>query len=94
MATVRIELNRRGILALLTDSQVQAMLDRKAQRVAAAAQSAGVTVDGNDEVPLPIVTRQAGSPSRARALVVADHEAGLAVESKHRLLVGALDAAR
>lgn len=95
MATVRIELNRPGIRALLTDGDTQAMLDRKAAAVAGAAQGRGVTVQGRPgDVPVPVVTRQAGSAGRARALVVIDHESGLAVEAKHRLLVGSLDAAR
>lgn len=95
MTTVRLELNGDGIRSLLASGDVQAMLNDKAEAVAAAAQARGVTVDGTPgAVPLPIVVREAGSRTRARALVVADHEAGLAVESKHRLLVGSLDAAR
>lgn len=95
MPTVRIELNGAGIRALLADADTQAMLDRKAEAVASAAQGRGITVDGSPgSVPLPVVTRQAGSGTRARALVVIDHESGLAVEAKHRLLVGSLDAAR
>jgi hypothetical protein len=52
-------------------------------------------VDGipGDEKP-PIYQVDARSSSRARALVVLDHPAGLAIEAKHRLLVGSLDAAR
>lgn len=93
--TVQIELNRSGILALLGSSEVQAMLTRKAGAVAEAARRRGVKVDGMPgEVPLPIEVVPAGNAKRARALVVADHPAGLAAESKHRVLVGSLDAAR
>lgn len=95
MTVARIELNRDGIRDLLASGDVQRMLDDKAQAVADAAKRQGITVDG---VPgseaLPIGVVQAGSSSRARALVVVDHPAALAVEAKHRLLVGALDAAR
>lgn len=95
MPSVRIELNRAGIRSLLADGDTQAMLDRKAEAVASAAQGRGITVEGEDPgVPLPVAVRPAGNATRARALVVLDHEAGLAVEAKHRLLVGSLDAAR
>lgn len=95
MATVRIELDRDGIRQLVGSSEVQAMLERKAQQVADAASSRGVMVGGDPgDVPVPVVVKAAGGGRRARALVVLDHEAGLAVESKHRLLVGSLDAAR
>lgn len=95
MGSVRIELDRAGIRSLLTAAETQAMVEAKAEAVAQAAQGRGLTVEGDPgEVPLPVVTRSAGSASRARALVVIDHPSGLAVEAKHRLLVGSLDAAR
>lgn len=92
---VRIELDRSGIRALLSSSDVQSMLNVKADAVAQAAQQRGVMVSGDPgDVALPITTADAGNSSRARALVIADHEAALAVEAKHRLLVGSLDAGR
>lgn len=92
---VTIELNGSGIRELLASSEVQDMLDGKAEAVAHAARSHGITVDGRPgSEPLPVEAKQAGNSKRARALVVVDHEAGLAVEAKHRLLVGSLDAAR
>lgn len=94
MPTVRIELDRAGIGKLLRSDEVQHMLDDKAERVAAAARSRGIMVGWEDNTPLPIVVESRGSSSRARALVAAEHAAGLAVEAKHRLLVGSLDAAR
>lgn len=94
MTTVRIELNKQGIADLLTSSEVQRDLDARAARVAQAASSQGIRVSGvpGDEL-LPIVAYSAGDSSRARAIVVAEHAAGLAVESKHRLLGSSLDAA-
>lgn len=96
---VRIELNGSGIRELLASSDVQRDLDKRGEAVAAAAVSRGIMVgapfsDDDDAVPLPIEVKQAGSSKRARVIVVADHYAGLAVESKHRLLVSSLDAAR
>jgi hypothetical protein len=89
-----IELNRDGIRALLGSDDVQTMLDGKAEAVANAARSRGITVQGDPgSMPLPVEVKSAGSATRARSLVVIDHEAGLAVEAKHRLLVGSLSAA-
>lgn len=95
MATsIKIELDRDGIRALLRDPAVQALLDDKARAVARAAEGRGVLVGGDPGTEaLPISTRSAGG-ARARAVVGIDHPAGLAVEAKHRLLVGSLDAAR
>lgn len=91
---MRVELDRAGIGKLLTSSEVQSMLDDKAGRVADAARAQGVTVGWDDTTPVPIVTESTGGSTRARALVITDHEAGLAIEAKHRLLVSSLDAAR
>jgi hypothetical protein len=95
VSSVRIDLDRAGIRSLLGDDGVQAMLMRKAGAVATAANEHSPMVDGipGDEKP-PIYQVDARSSSRARALVVLDHPAGLAIEAKHRLLVGSLDAAR
>lgn len=97
MPSVRIDLNRDGIRALLADGDTQRMIESRAEAVANAARSKGIVVgewSGGGGTPLPIEVVNAGNSKRARALVVADHEAGLAVESKHRLLVSSLDAAR
>lgn len=94
MTTVRIEINRQGIADLLASAGVQSDLDARAARVAQTATSRGITVsDGSGEIALPIASYPAEDATRARALVVAEHAAGLAVESKHRLLVSSLDAA-
>jgi hypothetical protein len=99
VSSVRIELNREGIRELLTDPDTQQMLNRLAEQVADAAASRaplvgeGLDNSGPGEI-LPINVVSAGGHSRARALVIADHWAGVAVEAKHRLLGTALDAAR
>lgn len=98
MGSVRIELNGDGIRELLGSDGVQDMLTSKAEAVAEAARSRGITVGptdgGSGEVPLPIEAKATGTASRARAIVVVDHPAALAAEAKHRLLGGSLDAAR
>lgn len=95
MTSVRIDLDKSGIRSLLASSDVQRDLDARAARVAQVASSRGIRVSGDPgDSELPIKTVSAGNAKRARALVVADHEAALAVEAKHRLLVSSLDAAR
>ena len=93
--SVRIELDRQGLGELLRSPEVRADLDRRASAVAKAARDRGLLVDGEPgKVPLP-VTMASGSlgGGRARAFVRITHPSGLAVEAKHRLLVGSLDAA-
>jgi len=95
ISSVLIELDRDGVKALLASDDVQRVLDEKAEAVANAARGRGIKVSGTPgEVDLPVVTVKAGNAKRARALVSIDHPSGLAVEAKHRLLVGSLDAAR
>ena len=95
MTTVRIELNSAGIRELLSSADVQRDLDARAERVADAARAQGVRVSGEPgDVAMPVVTYAAGDSTRARALVVAEHAAALATETKHRLLGSSLDAAR
>jgi hypothetical protein len=95
VVSIRIELDRAGVGELLRSDAVQAMLDSKADAVATSARGQGIRVNGEPgEVALPIITRRARTGSRARAVVEIDHPSGLAVEAKHRLLVGSLDAAR
>lgn len=95
ISSVRIELDRAGVGALLKSDEVQAMLMRKAEAVASAARGRAPMVEGEPgKQKLPVTVRPAATATRARAIVEADHPAALAVESKHRLLVGSLDAAR
>lgn len=95
--SIRIVLDRGGVAELLRSSEVQAMLDRKAEAVASAARGRGVTVrgvSGEGEVEVPVKAVSSPIGTRARSRVILDHPAGLRVESTHRLLVGSLDAAR
>jgi len=95
ISSVLIELDRPGVAALLASPDVQRMLDDKAKAVANAARNRGIKVSGTPGVvDLPVEVVSAGNAKRARALVSIDHPSGLAVEAKHRLLVGSLDAAR
>ena len=94
MTRVHVELDGPGIMGLLSSPEVEDLLRTKAEAVADAARSRGLMVDGKPgDVALPIEVVKA-TTERARYLVVADHPSGLAVESKHRLLVGSLGAAR
>ena len=95
-ATTRFAFNTAGLRELLTSREVAADLDRRGQAVAAAARSQGVMVEGEEpgNIALPIEVHTDTTGPRARTTVVAAHPAGLAVEAKHRLLGGALDAAR
>ena len=95
IGSVRFELNSAGIRSLLGSEGVKLDLRARADRVAAAATERAPEVGWEDErEPLPIEVVDASSSSRARVLVRSNHYAGLAVESKYRLLGGALDAAR
>jgi hypothetical protein len=63
--------------------------------VAAAAQARGITVEGEPgKEPLPVEVVTSVGQVRARSMIVLDHASGLAVEAKHRLLAGSIDAAR
>jgi hypothetical protein len=96
VARVTIELNGDGIRDLLKSDGVQQMLVDRAEQVAEHARGRGVRVEGEPgDEPLPIrVEAGTRGRTRARAFVIVDHDAALAVEAKHRLLVGSLDAAR
>lgn len=97
MSSVRIELNGEGIRELLRSEGVQNMLMERGGRVAKAVESLGIRVGsidaGGEDIPLPVKV-VSGRGRRARANVIVEHPAALAVEVKHRALVGSLDAAR
>lgn len=91
----RVKLNRRGMRDLLRSEGVQAMLGRKAEAVAEQVEAAGIRVDGTPgKVALPVTVDVAAGVARARARVILDHPAGLAVEAKHGILASSIDAAR
>lgn len=92
--SVRIELDFKGVGELLRSTEVQSMLHAKGQAVARAAAGKGVKVDdgsGAKSIPVTVEDRKG---KRARVVVTTDHPAGLRVETKYRLLGGAMDAAR
>ena len=87
---VRVDLSSAGVAAVLRSAPVQAAVNAAAERVAATARNAGIMVEGEPgDVPLPVTVEEAGG-TRARARVVLDHPAGMAVEAKHRLLGGSV----
>ena len=94
VSSVRIEMDYGGVGELLRSAGVQADLDNRGEAMKAAAEGRGIMVEGEPgDVALPITSTSAGNSRRARTIVAIDHPAGLAVEAKHRLLVGSLDAA-
>lgn len=92
---VRVKLNRRGMRDLLRSEGVQQVLARKAAAVAGQVEAAGIRVEGKPgRVELPVKVDVAAGAERARARVILDHPAGLAVEAKHGILTSSIDAAR
>ncbi|MGW3888890.1 hypothetical protein ACWD69_09385 [Micromonospora chokoriensis] len=90
-----MKLNRRGMRNLLRSEDVQAMLGRKAAAVAEQVEAAGIRVDGvPGKTALPVTVDVAAGAERARARVILDHPAGIAVEAKHGILTSSIDAAR
>ena len=91
----RVRLNRREMRKLLRSEGVQGVLGRKGAAVGAAVQAAGIRVEGMPgKIPLPVTVEVTAGKGRARASVILNHPSGLAVESKHRVLGRAIDAAR
>ncbi|MEU7771226.1 hypothetical protein AB0C44_07860 [Micromonospora taraxaci] len=91
----RVKLNRRGMRNLLRSEGVQAVLARKAAAVAEQVEAAGIRVDGvPGKVALPVAVDVVAGVERARARVILDHPAGIAVEAKHGILTSSIDAAR
>lgn len=80
-----------GIEDLLDDDGVRELLGKEANRVAAAARARGIHVgSGRHRQPVPIVVVVEVGKKRARAAVIVDHPAGMAIEAKYGLLRGAL----
>lgn len=91
----RVRLKSRGMRALLRSDQVQEILGRKARAVADQVEAAGIRVEGTPgRRPLPVTVAVGAGKERARAAVILDHPAGLAVEAKHGILTSSIDAAR
>ncbi|GAA2618753.1 hypothetical protein SMC26_40310 [Actinomadura fulvescens] len=90
MARNKIKLNRRGIRDLLTSDEVGDDLARRAQAVA---DSADLDAVPPHEGTVDYRVDRSDTRTRTRALVIADHPAGLAQEAEYRILGRALDAA-
>lgn len=92
---IRFKHSRPGIGEILNRAETQEMLHAKGLAVADLIKSAGIRVeDIPGDIPLPVEVRTSGRGIRARTIVALDHPAGLAVESKHKLLARTIDAAR
>ena len=82
MAKIQVKLNLQGLNQLMTSAPVQAEVDARAKRIAAAA---GPNFES---------TRGKGRSSRtARAYIQPANPAGMREEARHKRLTGALDAA-
>lgn len=81
MTSVRIEMNGAGIRKLLADAGVQRDLERRGERIAAAAG------DGFDAVPDP-------GRKRARVVVLTQTAEAMEAEATRRALTRAVDAGR
>lgn len=86
---MRITVNREGIGQIAKGGELRAELLRRAQRVAAVA--AGPASTHRPDLPQPEASGYVGR-NRARASVM--WRGGLAPEIHHRVLGGAIDAAR
>lgn len=81
MSTVRVEINKAGVRALLKSVEVQADLKRRAEAIAA---KAGDGMEVETDV----------GANRARAVVVTRTESAKKAEAKNHTLSRALDAGR
>ena len=96
MTTVKLRRFRfryEGLRELLTSQEAQDDVGARALKMADEIEAAGVRVEGKPgRIPIPVTVTVTAGTSRARARVILDHPAGAAVEAKHGLLAGALDA--
>lgn len=90
MARTRVELNSAGVRELLNDSGVRAELERRAERVAAAARATAPVATGAYRDSIHVTT---GRTDRAEARVVAPVPHAMLVEAKTGNLARSLDAA-
>lgn len=92
---IRFKHSRKGIGEILTRAETRDVLHAKGLAVADVVKSAGIRVDDvPGDIALPVTVNTTGRGIRARTYVNLDHESGLAVESKHKVLARSIDAAR
>ncbi|MEU2180111.1 hypothetical protein [Streptomyces thermolilacinus] len=89
-------MNSRGARALLRSAEVRDDLQRRADAVKAVAAPAyeRATSDIWTRYPVKVIADTSVGANRAFATVVVVHPAALRIEREHRILGGALDAAR
>ena len=90
MATVKVEINPKGIAQLLRSPGVAADLERRARAVMERAN----TDEKANPAPLNYEVRTDVGKRRARAAVIAAGDRTMAHEAAHHTLVRAIDAAR
>jgi hypothetical protein len=89
--------NRRGLVKLRASREVDEMLERRADRVAAVAQAGYTAALAGSPITPVVEVLQVDSDTnepRARVAVIARHPAAIRIEARHRILGGAIDAAR
>lgn len=94
MKLEKYEPNRRGLKKLLGSEGVRLDLVERAERIAVVAQAAydaDPPHEGRVDVHVESDAGNASNP-RARAVVIAQHPAALAIEADRRVLGSALDA--
>ncbi|WP_062215743.1 hypothetical protein [Streptomyces sp. NBRC 109706] len=89
-ATVRIQIDYEGVGRLATGDELRADLQRRAERVGAAAQAAAPEMQ-EGAIEVDATTRR--GRDRVRGIVTARHPGVLHAEAKHRFLGRAIDAA-
>lgn len=89
-----VDYDAAGIRALLGSSEVADLMEAKASDVAdrARAIAAGIALEGEPGDTAVPISHGVDSTPELHGYVGIDHPAGLAVEAKHRILGGALDA--
>jgi hypothetical protein len=92
--SVRVVSDYQGIGELLRSGGVAADLRARGERMAQAARGRGIQVEGRPgKIALPVDVNVREGRSRVLVAVAINHPSGIAVEAKHRLLVGSIDAA-
>lgn len=91
----RLTVKTTKVRKLLVQPGMVADIAARGARVEAAAEASGIRVEGvPGRIDLPIELDVNTKGRRARARVTIAHPSGIAVEAKHGLLAGAIDAAR